>query len=199
MYGTPTYNSWAAMKQRCFYADNIGYDLYGGRGITVCDEWLTFEGFFNDMGIRPDGTTLDRIDSNGNYTPFNCRWADTDTQCNNRNNNFYISFNYEIKTATEWANELGDISADTIIKRINRGWLPEEALMLPIGTKNNNTKSEASIATQFKPTLIEHNGKCQSITEWANELGFSNPSVLSKRLRRGVSVSVALIPPTQKK
>jgi hypothetical protein len=83
MSGTPTYASWQAMKARCQNPNDIGWRLYGGRGIKVCPEWQTFVGFLADMGERPEETSLDRIDPDGHYEPGNCRWADSITQANN--------------------------------------------------------------------------------------------------------------------
>jgi hypothetical protein len=81
---TPTYQSWKGMLNRCRTPSHNRYDLYGGRGITVCERWLSFENFLADMGERPEGKTLDRIDSDGNYGPWNCRWATSLEQRHNR-------------------------------------------------------------------------------------------------------------------
>lgn len=78
------YISWASMKSRCYNKNNTNYYGYGGRGIKVCDRWHIFSNFYNDMGDRPDGFTLDRIDSKSNYEPLNCRWADSTTQAVNK-------------------------------------------------------------------------------------------------------------------
>ena len=82
--GTPTYKSWQSMKERCYNSNSISYKNYGAIGIEVCERWMVFENFLADMGERPEGMTLDRIDNDGNYEPINCRWATYIQQSRNR-------------------------------------------------------------------------------------------------------------------
>ena len=82
--GTTAYRSWRSMVRRCTKPNDPGYADYGGRGIMVCERWLKYANFQEDMGLCPKGLTLERINVNGNYEPSNCKWADSETQCNNR-------------------------------------------------------------------------------------------------------------------
>ncbi len=81
---TPTYRTWASMLTRCTNPNASKYQFYGARGISVCERWLTFANFLDNMGERPDGKTLDRIDNEGNYEPSNCRWATAKEQRTNQ-------------------------------------------------------------------------------------------------------------------
>jgi hypothetical protein len=82
--GTPTYVSWQTMRRRCVDENHPAYKYYGGKGVSVCERWSVFDNFLSDMGERPIGHTIDRINSDGNYEPSNCRWADWKTQAANR-------------------------------------------------------------------------------------------------------------------
>lgn len=102
----PTYKSWLSMRERCrsTYPDKA---RYWARGITICDRWDSFELFLADMGERPAGATLDRIDNDGNYEPGNCRWASAKIQQRNRSNTTFLVAKGVRKPATEVAEELG--------------------------------------------------------------------------------------------
>lgn len=121
MTKTKIYDVWRAMKNRCFKPNTRYYENYGGRGITVCNEWLDFINFFNDMGFPPKNHWIERIDVNGNYEPSNCRWATPKEQGNNRTDNSYLTHNGETLNITQWAEKL-KIPRPTIVSRLSRGW-----------------------------------------------------------------------------
>lgn len=130
---TPEYRTWANMKHRCECPTGRMWKYYGGRGIKVCDRWQEFPAFLADMGLRPSPQhSIERINTDGNYEPTNCRWATDVEQANNKSNNLRITIEGETKTLSEWARVSG-ISAGTIITRYKRyGWGPHQAVFAPL-------------------------------------------------------------------
>lgn len=129
------YRIWLHMKGRCRNPNHPAYHNYGGRGISVCEEWKEFENFRNwamSNGYS-DNLTIERINNNGDYHPRNCKWATRKEQANNSRWNHNITFQGQTKTMAEWAREVG-INYQTLADRINKqGLEPEEALTKPIG------------------------------------------------------------------
>lgn len=128
-YNKPWYNSYRSMMSRCYRENDANYKHYGGRGIKVCDEWHNIENFERWVEENPHskGLTLDRIDTNGNYEPSNCRWATMKTQDNNRRNTIFIEHDGEVHTISEWADTLG-INRSTLNNRYCRGVRGERLL-----------------------------------------------------------------------
>lgn len=130
---TPTYKAWESMVRRCTMPSQSTYPSYGGRGIVICLRWRDFRNFLEDMGEKPEGMTLDRIDVNGNYEPDNCRWADAKTQHRNKRHHHWITYNGETKCLAQWADDLG-IKARTLRARLVDYAMPVElAFTKPIG------------------------------------------------------------------
>lgn len=140
---TRLYRVWAGIKRRCYNKQVTAYANYGGRGITMCDEWKNdFQAFYNwamstgyDENAPYGQYTIDRIDVNGNYEPSNCRWATLTEQTQNTRNNLVITHNGETKTVPQWAKIYG-INKKTIYTRIySYGWDKEKAIITPIKHK----------------------------------------------------------------
>jgi hypothetical protein len=126
----PEYNIWRGMLDRCYNKETAAYPRYGGRGITVSDEWKeSFEAFYRDMGTRPsEDYSIDRKDNDKGYSKENCRWATSEEQMRNRSNNVYYEKDGEKKLLKQWCNELG-LNISTVYDRIRRGWTFEEAIV----------------------------------------------------------------------
>lgn len=128
----PLRNTYLLMIRRCYNPKNPSYGRYGGRGITVCTRWLeSFADFVADMGERPAGYSIDRIDNDGPYSPENCRWATVAQQNNNKRWNHRLTHNDQTLTIGEWSNRIG-IPRGTINSRLRYGWPIERVLTEPV-------------------------------------------------------------------
>lgn len=125
-----TYVSWHKMKDRCLNPNNRMYPRYGGRGIKVCEAWMRFECFLADMGERPKGLFIERVNNDGGYEPANCRWGTREEQANNTSRNRYFEFQGERLTLAQWARRSG-IHPDIFWGRLRRGWSVDRMLGTP--------------------------------------------------------------------
>ena len=123
-----TFQCWSDMKQRCYNKKSAQYKNYGGRGISVCDRWVnSFENFVADMGVRPDGMSIERVDVDGNYCAENCKWLGLAEQQKNKRNNRLIAHDGRTMTLRDWAKELGRHET-TLHWRLRRGYPVEMVL-----------------------------------------------------------------------
>jgi hypothetical protein len=135
--GTPTNVCWCDILQRCNNPNNTRYNQYGGRGITVCERWIKFENFLEDMGEKPDNMSIDRINNDDGYYKENCRWATTKEQSINKTNSVYVDYKGEHVLLFELTSRLG-LDHITVRSRIRKyGWSVEDALTIP---KKENVK-----------------------------------------------------------
>tara|TARA_Y100000296_G_C5123754_1_gene231759 strand:- start:27 stop:569 length:543 start_codon:yes stop_codon:yes gene_type:complete len=159
------------MKRRCLEPRHNFYHRYGGRGITVCERWLaSFLDFYEDMGKKPPGTSLDRRDNDGNYDPDNCRWATPLQQSQNTANVVLLTYNGETLCLKEWARKLF-IDASSLKWRIDN-WGLDRALSTP-------RRKEGL----FAKAMFTHNGETLSIADWSARTGIPRRT-LHGRIRR---------------
>lgn len=131
--GTRIYETWLDMKRRCFDAKRNQFKDWGGRGITVCPEWMTFSPFAKwamGNGYRDD-LTIERKDNDGNYCPENCEFIPKEEQSKNRRNLHLVEYKGKVKMISDWARDFG-IKQNTITDRLKRGWAIERALQTPV-------------------------------------------------------------------
>jgi hypothetical protein len=152
MSNTPLHRTWSAMIQRCTNPNTREYVRYGGRGISICEDWLVFENFMRDMGERPDGTSIDRIDNDGNYEPSNCRWATQKTQTNNRSVTRMITANSQTLPLTEWSALIG-VKPITLEKRVKAGWSDHDVINTPIMTSQESGARSWEVRCSRSSTL----------------------------------------------
>lgn len=165
----PLYTTWLSMRTRCNNPKSISYQWYGALGIKVCERWNDFSSFVEDMGDRPDGCTIDRIDTLGDYLPGNCRWATQQEQDRNKSSNRMITINGETKCLVDWA-QLSGIPGQMILRRLDAGWEPEDAVAMPKG----------SIKPGKKRIELSLNGETRRVLEWAEITGLSRQTIISR-------------------
>ena len=159
------------MRLRCYNENNVNYKYYGGKGVTICDEWLlSFENFF-DWAINNgynENLTIDRIDSEKEYSPDNCKWSTKKEQAYNRSMSVELTLNGRTMYMTEWAEELG-IDKKTLSWRYRNGWSDEEIL------------------SNKKDIILTYNGESKNLLEWSKKTGIKK-STLWDRYNRGWEV-----------
>ena len=132
-----SYSVWCNMRARCNNESDDSYHRYGGRGIYICERWREFENFLADMGERPKGMQLERVDNDGPYAPENCVWATAAQQSRNRRSNINVTIEGETLCLLDWCGRLG-MDYFAVRKRIkDLGWTPEKALSVPVRVHRN--------------------------------------------------------------
>jgi hypothetical protein len=135
MSGTRIYRIWKGMRNRCENQNIPQYRDWGGRGITVCEEWKTDFNKFYEWSMTHGYTnelSIDRIDNDGNYCPENCRWTTAQTQALNRKSNSFITYNGITKHISEWDKDIGSAKSGRVRARLNAGWSIEDAVTTPV-------------------------------------------------------------------
>ena len=137
MTKTPEYRSWTRMRTRCHNNNSDRYPAYGGKGIKICSDWDDFEKFYSDMGPRPIGKSLDRIDNKLGYSKNNCRWATAKEQTMNRSMTKFFTYNSETLCYMDWAKKMGGTKS-MINARIKMGWSVLKSITTPNKHKKND-------------------------------------------------------------
>ncbi len=173
MSNSSEFGIWTDIQTRCYNNHSTAYKYYGARGISMCDRWRrSFQNFLTDMGARPSSDhSVDRIDTNGNYEPSNCRWATRKEQANNKRNNVLISINGETKTMTTWCAQF-NVSVAAVSLRYKKG-------------------IRGSALFEVMARKISFDGVTDTISGWSKKTGIK-PTTLGMRLAKGWEISKAL-------
>lgn len=175
---------WNQMHFRCGNPKARQYKDYGGRGIKVCERWDSLQAFIDDMGPRPTGTSIERIDNDGDYCPENCRWATKIEQMANTRRTVWITARGKTMTLPQWAKELG-VPASRLNSRCRKyGWSDEEVIERSRHHRLRNTRH------------VTFNGRTMHVVAWAREIGV-DPHLIYRRLNAGWSPEAALTTPLQ--
>jgi hypothetical protein len=170
----PLYPTWSNMKQRCYNPNRPDYERYGKRGITVCDTWINdFWAFVKDMGDRPKGYSLERIDNSKGYSPDNCRWASTQEQSENKRNNIWIDmpdgYSYPLCDIAKTHNRRLRSLQSQYLRYGNEGVLRSLGYLPPL-----------RVVSEFT-----FDGRTQNLSQWCKELGLNFGSFKSTLRRKG--------------
>lgn len=145
MSRAPEFWVWSAMRNRTTNPNDRNWKHYGGRGIGICERWLTFENFYADMGLRPSAKhTIERKDNDGPYSPENCCWILMSAQALNKRNARLLEYDGRIQHLIEWARETGLNSSD-ILYRLKAGWSVEKALTTPTPSSGSRRENSGSL------------------------------------------------------
>jgi hypothetical protein len=179
MYGSRTYSSYRSMLRRCYSESHDTYHMYGGRGIKVCDRWKdSFAAFYEDMGKRPEGMSLDRVDNNGDYDKENCRWATAKMQCRNTRRNRIVNVGGQQMSLQE-ASEIFGVKRETIAKRLNSGLT--DAASVKAGKRQKRLP-----VVRKGSTLYTWQDRVGTLAYWCRELGIPYGRTKA-RIRKGWS------------
>ena len=168
MTDSPTWRSWKSMMDRCFLKTHKSYARYGGRGVLPCEEWSVFENFYRDMGERPKGTTLGRIDNSLGYFAANCRWETTKQQTRNRRSTHYLEIFGEKRAISEWC-EMYGIEHDVVSRRLAKGWSAQDAVTKPKRKQKNSRTPIVPLGHQIEKRMVEvpaRDGKTARVAEY---------------------------------
>lgn len=172
LYHTRINAIWRNMIQRCTNPKNQKYYRYGGRGITVCEEWRKFENFYNwsiengyDESLNAKQCTIDRKDNDGDYCPENCRWTTSSVQSGNRSDNVYLTFNGETHSSPEWEKIVG-IPSKVISGRKRKGWTDEKCLTTPVRENYKKVICDNIIYSSITECAKKYNVSYTTMSGW---------------------------------
>lgn len=183
MTWVPAYQIWAAILRRCTNPNAKDYPRYGGRGITVCERWAnSFTAFYDDMGDRPDGMQIDRIDNSRGYEPGNCRWVTSRENNRNRRDSVYVEFRGERIHICQLAERYG-ISRTTLAWRLRHGMTIDQAVEAKVGFQNER---------------VTFRGEEMTMAELERRSGINRDTIRMRVNRYGMSLEEAAATPIKR-
>lgn len=187
------FNVWRSMIDRCECPTHHAYHRYGGRGITVCLAWHDFATCIADMGARPSGESIERIDNNAGYSPGNCRWASRKEQSFNRENTIYVEYEGVQVSLAELSDRFG-VPHGNVLSRVERGWDVHRALTEPIRSCARGGERQPTVRGVYK-----YAGNLLTLKELAEHTSFSYNTLYNRIVRSKQTVDQALSKPSRSK